>query len=70
MIQPTDIKFDDPTVVYSLTNPVRSKIFNFNKFVSNIDVKALPCNCANSSFIDKDHGHIVIWDLRIFGNNN
>ena len=73
---PTDIKCNDPTVVYSLTNTVRSKIFNFNKFVSNLDVKAfiqdntiLRCNCASSGFIDKDIRHIVTEDLRIVGNN-
>ena len=27
---PTDTKFDDPIVVHSLTNPLRSKIFNLN----------------------------------------
>ena len=32
---PTEFKFDHLTVVYSLTNPIRSKIFSFNKFVSN-----------------------------------
>ena len=35
---PTDIKFDDPTVVYSLANPIRLKALNFDKFVSNLDV--------------------------------
>ena len=73
---PTDIKCNDPTVVYFLMNTVRSKIFNFNKFVSNLDVKAfiqdntiLRCNCASSGFIDKDNRHIVTEDLRIDGNN-
>ena len=63
---PADIKFDDPTVVYS----------NFNKFASNLHVKSflqdntiLPCYCAGSGFIDKDHPHTVIGDLRIVGNN-
>ena len=36
---PIDMKFDDPTVVYSLFNPIKSEVFNFNKFVLNIDVK-------------------------------
>ena len=36
---PTDIKFDDPTVVYSLANPIRLKTSNFDKFVSNLDVR-------------------------------
>ena len=72
----TDIKCDDPTVEYSLTSPISSKIFSFNKFVSNLGVKAfyqdntiLPCNCAGSGLIDKDHRCVVTGDLRITGNN-
>lgn len=29
---PNDIRFDDPTVVYPLVIPIRSEIFNFDKF--------------------------------------
>ena len=65
-VLPTDIISDDPTVVYSLTYPIRSKIFNFNKFVFNVDFKVflqdniiLLCKCAGSCFIDKGHGYIV-----------
>ena len=32
---PTDIKFDDPTVAHSLTNPISFKIFSFNKLFLN-----------------------------------
>ena len=71
-----DIKFDDTTAVYSLTNPIRSQIFNFNRFASNLDVKAflkdntiLSCNRAGSGFIDKDHQHPVTGKLRIIENN-
>ena len=28
---PFDVKFDDPTVLYTLTNPIKSKIFDFDK---------------------------------------
>ena len=57
---PVDIKFDDHTVVYELINPIRSTIFNFNKFIRNLDIKALlqydsvlnPI-CEGSDFIDK-----------------
>ena len=73
---PIVIKFDDSTVVYSLSNPIRFKIFNFNKFVSNVNVKdfiqdntILPCNYAGSGFIDKDHRNIVTGDLRNVRNN-
>ena len=68
----TDIKSDDPTFVYSLTNPRRSKTFNFNKFIRNLDVKAFLqdssiflCHCKNSDFKDKDYqhdNHLVIAD--------
>ena len=64
---PTDIKFGDPTVVYSLMNPIRFKIFKVTKIVSNLDVKfflqdniILPCNCAGSDFMDSDYGHLEI----------
>ena len=47
-----DIRFCYPSVVYSLLNPIRSNILNFNKFIHNVGVKAflqdnaiLPCNC-------------------------
>ena len=31
--------FDTPAAIYTLMNPIGSKIFNFNKFVNNLDVK-------------------------------
>lgn len=72
---PTNIKFDDSTVAYSVTYPIRFKIFNFIKFVSNIDIKALlqgntilPCNSAGSGFIDSNHRNIVTLNLQIAGN--
>ena len=68
--------FDIPTVVYTLTNPIGSKIFNFNKFVNKLDVKAflddnstLPCECSGSQFIDKDHNHVITGNLKIISNN-
>ena len=38
-LTPTYIKFDNTTVAYSLINPIRSKIFNFDIFIHNLDVK-------------------------------
>ena len=65
-------KFDTPTVVYSLSQPIRSKIFNFNKFSSELDTTAfvkdnsiVPCACQGSSFVDSHHNHVVSGDLRI-----
>ena len=58
---PIDIKFDDPTVVYSLNNSISSNVFNFYKFIHNLDVKTflqdsiLPCNCDGSDFIDNSY---------------
>ena len=67
--------FDVPTVVYNLGSPTASKIFNFNKFVSSLDVEnfisnpeSIPCPCENSAFRDKHHNHIVTGDLKIVEN--
>ena len=67
--------FQKPTIIFNLKEPVGSKIFNFNKFSSSFDVKSfvkdpntLPCSCANSSFKDPHHKHIVTGDLRIVEN--
>lgn len=71
-----DNKFDDPTVVYSLINRIRSKTFDFNKFICDHDVKAflqddfiLAWNCEGSRFIDKDHQLIGTSDFLIIKNN-
>ena len=68
--------FTQPTIVYTLDPPISHKIFNFNKFVSTLNVESflkdnsvLPCHCANSSFSDKHHGHIISGDLRLIRNN-
>lgn len=68
--------FTPPTVVYSLESPISSKIFNFNKFVSSLDVDSflkdntsLPCSCENSPFSDQHHHHIISGDLRLIENN-
>ena len=68
--------FITPTVLYSLTEPIGSKIFNFNKFVSSLDLSAfvkdntiLPCHCKDSPFKDNHHGHIISGDLRIVRDN-
>ena len=70
------ISFEPPTIVYTLNDPVQSKIFNHNHFVNHLDVNAFlndnsiyPCSCNNSPFVDKDHGHILTGDLRIVKNN-
>ena len=67
--------FDRPSVVYSLKEPIGTKIFNFNRFSTSFDVKsfiknpnALPCSCANSEFKDQHYQHIITGDLRIVDN--
>ena len=56
-------------------NPLRSEIFNFNKFLSNLDVKDFLQDNTNLSpkwvdygFVDKDHQHIMTEDLLNVGN--
>ena len=65
-----------PMVVFDLTNPIRSKIFNYKKTVQERDVDSfladpsiLPCSCTDSPFVDAHHGHIISGDLRIVENN-
>ena len=67
-----------PMIVYSLCKPVRSKVFNYHDFVSNLhlnefvnDSNSIECHCKDfdSSFINNDHGHILTGDLRIISND-
>ena len=55
--------FVTPSVIYDLTVPIRSKIFNFDNLVSDLnvdqfldDVTILPCNCNEAVFANEDHG--------------
>ena len=64
-------------VTYNLDNLISTKIFNFNRFIADLDLQAfvnnprtLPCECRNSKFKDSHHRHIVTGDLRIIENNN
>ena len=67
---------EPPMIVFDLDSTIRSKIFNYKKTIQELDVDAfledsttLPCSCADSSFIDAHHGHIITGDLRIVENN-
>ena len=69
-------KFTLPMIVYKLSTPISSTIFNFKKFVKNLDTNLfiqdnsiLPCTCDNSPFKDPYHKHIVSGDLNIVTNN-
>ena len=68
--------FPIPTVVYNLPPPIRSKIFNFNKFIEDLDLNqflmdnnTVPCVCENSEFKDERLGHILTGNLSIVKNN-
>ena len=69
---PHDLRNDIPTVIYQLTDSIRSKLFNYKEFVQTLDVDAfiedntiLPCDCFHSPFVDSDHNHIITGDLNI-----
>ena len=64
-------------MVYNLITPIGFKVFNFNKFINNVNVKAflndsstLPCDCAGSSFVDKDHKPNITAGLEITDDDN
>ena len=74
---PSALQQDEvPSVVYSLSNTIRNKIFNYKDTVNSIDTNDLgtfgtgitDCDCHNSQFVDEHHGHIVTGDLRIISN--
>ena len=57
-------------------NPLEPNIFNFNKFLNNLDVKVfmddnfiLSYEYAASPFADKYHNHIVTLNLKTINNN-
>ena len=54
--------------MHILTNSVRSKIFDFNSFVSSIDIYKVMAD-PDSVPYDKDHGHNLTGDLRIIKSN-
>ena len=70
-------KFPIPSVIYTLAPPIATKIFNFNKFVAELDINnfvnnmdSVPCTCQDSNFKHKDLGHILTGDLSIVENNS
>ena len=69
---------DVPMVVYSLSQPIRSKVFNYKKFVKDLDldtfcrdVKSIPCHCKkyDTMFVDKNCKHVLTGNLNIIKNN-
>ena len=76
--RPTLMEEEDiPKVVYSLTDTVRPKILNYNKFVDALDLtefdkdkKSVPCPCNSfhDSFVNEHHKHIITGDLSLIKN--
>ena len=69
---------DIPMVVYSLSQPIRSRILNYKKFVSELnldrfleDENIIQCHCSKypSEFVNDDRGHILTGNLQIIKNN-
>ena len=62
---------------YKLGDTIGKKIFNFNKFVADLDVTSfvddhttVPCSCENSPYRDPYHGHVITGKLGIVENNH
>ena len=69
---------DVHVAVFSLSEPIRSSILNYKKFVKHLDLstfscnqKPIQCHCKkyNKTFIDTNCKHILTGDLRIIKNN-
>ena len=58
-----------PTVTYSYTSSIRSKILNYNRAIRENKGHYL-CKCSNypSSFVDTHHGHIFTGNLNVIKN--
>ena len=70
-------KTEIPMIVYTLNQPIRSKIFNYNDFIKSLDLNefvndnaSIKCSCKefNSTFINDHFGHIVTGDLNVVDN--
>ena len=68
---------DLPRVVYSLTDPVRSKILNYSKFVDELKLDEFvkdnnsitcPCSMFDDRFVNDHHKHIITGDLSLIKN--
>ena len=69
---------DIPMVVYSLTDSIRSSIFNYKQFVKHLDFdlfsrdqSTIVCYCkkVDKKFIDNSCNHVLTGDLSIIRNN-
>ena len=71
----TNVTYTAPTVSYRLIPTIRSNLFNYKKFVDELNLaefvknpNILPCSCADSIYVDKFHKHVVSGDLDIVPN--
>ena len=58
---------------YEYTSTVASKLFNFAPALSNLNVSEYlsnlhTCQCKESKFCYKPHGHVITRDLRVIEN--
>ena len=69
---------DIPMVVYSLAQPIRSKILNYRKFVKELDLdqfkedhETIKCNCHKYSvdFVNPERQNVLNGNLKIVKNN-
>lgn len=71
---PDSLQSKTPTLIYLRSKTIGSKVFNYKKTVEDVITNdwsgnsSFVCDCANSSFCDPHHGHIVSGDLRIIKN--
>ena len=75
---PSILNDDDiPMVIYSLSQPIRSRILNYKKFVSELDLDgfnenkdSIKCHCSQyDKFLNNDRKHILTGNLQIIKNN-
>ena len=64
---------EPPIVSYEYTSTVASKLFNFARALSNLNVSEdfsnpQTCQCKESKFCYEPHGHVITGDLRVIEN--
>ena len=63
-----------PTVIFTRTPSIGSKIFNYKKVVQDLQANEWcdsnhTCDCSNSPFTDPNHGHVVTGNLNVVNNH-
>ena len=74
---PASVKEHTPLkIYYSYDLPSGRKIFNYNKFLKELDreimnnILGTECKCENSPFLYEPHGHILTGDLSLVSNDS